>query len=381
MSDSLVLTNAKIILPEEMVEGTVHIAHGRIDDIAEGASSAAGAIDFNGDYLMPGIVDLHTDSLEKHVMPRPGVHFNTVLAAMAHDAQIISSGITTVLDAICIGSSLRNPERNEILMPMVEGIRTARARGLLRADHLLHMRCEITDGRVVEMFEPFATDPLTRMMSVMDHSPGQRQSPDLEKYKKKQLSYRAFEPEELDRAIEELMEASRTLGPVNRAALIEIGRANGIPLASHDDETTDHITQASGEGVVICEFPTTFEAAESARAHGLAILMGSPNIIRGGSHTGNVGAAALARRGLLDIVSSDYVPISLLQSAFALTAEDIGYDLTHAIRTVTLNPATAVGLTDRGSIASGKRADLVRVSMVEGLPVVRSVWTEGRQTY
>ncbi|MDL2400078.1 amidohydrolase family protein [Rhizobium mayense] len=160
-----------------------------------------------------------------------------------------------------------------------------------------------------------------------------------------------------------------------------MGHANGIPLASHDDETTDHITLASSEGVVISEFPTTFEAAEAARAHGLSILMGSPNIIRGGSHTGNVGAADLARRGLLDIVSSDYVPISLLQSAFALTAEDIGYDLTHAIRTVTLNPATAVGLADRGSIASGKRADLVRVSVVEGLPVVRSVWTEGRQTY
>jgi alpha-D-ribose 1-methylphosphonate 5-triphosphate diphosphatase len=382
VTDSLVLTNARIILAEEVINGTLHIADGRIEDIDEGGrSQAPSAIDLGGDYLMPGIVDLHTDSLEKHIMPRPGVRFNPVLAAMAHDAQIISSGITTVLNAICIGSSLRNPERNDILMPMVDGIRTARARGLLRADHQLHMRCEITDAGVVELFEPFANDPLTRMMSVMDHSPGQRQSPDLEKYKRKQLSYRSFVPEELDRAIEELMYASRTIGPANRAALVEMGRSKGIPLASHDDETVDHITQATGEGIVICEFPTTFDAAEAARANGLQILMGSPNIIRGGSHTGNVGAAALARRGLLDIVSSDYVPISLLQSAFALTADDIGYDLTHAIRTVTLNPANAVGLTDRGSVARTKRADLVRVSLVEGLPVVRSVWVEGRQVY
>ncbi|MDL2400077.1 hypothetical protein [Rhizobium mayense] len=235
MIDSLVLTNAKIILPEEVIKGTIHIADGLIDDISTGSSAAAGAIDFNGDYLMPGIVDLHTDSLEKHVMPRPGVRFNTVLAAMAHDAQIIASGITTVLDAICIGSSLRNPERNEILMPMVDGIRTARARGLLRADHQLHMRCEITDDRVVEMFEPFAADPLTRMMSVMDHSPGHRQSPDLEKYKQKQLSYRSFSPDELDRVVEELMRASTTR---SAPAIAPHSSRWATPMASRSRATT-----------------------------------------------------------------------------------------------------------------------------------------------
>jgi alpha-D-ribose 1-methylphosphonate 5-triphosphate diphosphatase len=381
VTDTLILTGARVILPEEVIEGTVHVVDGRIDAVSEGRSSLPGAIDLEGDFLMAGMVELHTDNLEKHVMPRPGVHFNTLLAAIAHDAQIVSAGITTVLDSICIGSSLRNPERNEILMPMVDGIRSARAQNLLRADHLLHMRCELTDDKVVEMFEPFSKDPILRMMSVMDHSPGHRQSPDLEKYKKKQIAQTRFSREEIDRMVDELMIASKTIAPGNRTALVELGHANGIPIASHDDETLGHIEQAATEGVVLCEFPTTMEAAAAARSRGMQLLMGSPNILRGGSHTGNVSAIELAREGLLDIVSSDYIPISLLQSIFALTDETIGYDLARAVRMVTVNPAKAVGLDDRGSIAPTKRADLVRVSMVDRLPVVRSVWTGGRQAF
>jgi alpha-D-ribose 1-methylphosphonate 5-triphosphate diphosphatase len=381
VTDGLILTNARIVLPDEIIKGTVVVEDGRIADVSSSDSAVHGAIDLGGDHLMPGLVDLHTDALEKHIMPRPGVRFNPVLAAVALDAQIISSGITTVFDSICAGASIRNPERNEVFGPMVEGIKTARDRGLLRADHLLHLRCETTDAQIVDMFSRFATDPITRLMSLMDHAPGQRQSPDIEKYKKKQLSYGMVSREEIDRLTDELIAASQTIAPAMRAALAALGQEHGIPIASHDDATQEHIDLAKTENVVISEFPTTMVAAQAARAHGMQILMGSPNILRGGSHSGNVSAVELAREGLLDIVASDYVPISLLQGAFALTADSIGYSLPEAIRTITANPAAAVGLYDRGSIEPSKRADLTRVSMVEGLPVVRSVWTAGRQTF
>jgi len=381
VTDSLVLTGAKIVLPDEVIEGTVVVEKGRITDISSRDTAVPGAFDLGGDYLLPGLIDLHTDALEKHILPRPGVRFNPTLAALALDAQIISSGITTVLDSICVGASIRNPERNETFGPMIEGVKTARDLGLMRADHLLHLRCEITDELVVEMFSRHAANPLLRLMSLMDHSPGQRQSPDLEKYKQKQLAYGMISRAEVDRLTDELIIAARTIGPTMRAALVELGRANGIPIASHDDATEEHIDLAKTEDVVISEFPTTLVAAQAARAQGMQILMGSPNIIRGGSHTGNVSAVDLAREGLLDIIGSDYVPVSLLLGAFSLTADSIGYALPKAIKTVTLNPAIAVGLDDRGSIAPGKRADLIRVGMFDQLPVVRSVWTAGRQVY
>jgi alpha-D-ribose 1-methylphosphonate 5-triphosphate diphosphatase len=381
MRESQILTGARIVLPDEVIEGTVVIEGGAVAEVAPGRVAAAGAIDLEGDYLMPGLIDLHTDNLEKHIMPRPGVRFDTMLAAMAHDAQMISSGITTVLDSICIGTSVRNPERREMLMPTVDGIRAARDRGLLRADHLLHMRCEITDAEVVGLFTPFATDPLIRLMSVMDHSPGQRQSPDIEKYKQKQLAYGMISREAIDRLTDELMEASRTIGPANRKALVALGRENGIPVASHDDDSIAHVDLAASEGVVICEFPTTLAAARQARARGLHVLMGSPNILRGGSHSGNVAAVELAHERLLGVVASDYIPISLLQGAFALAGGGIGYALPEAVATVTLNPATAIGLNDRGQVAAGKRADLIRVGMVGDHPAVRAVWSAGRQVF
>jgi alpha-D-ribose 1-methylphosphonate 5-triphosphate diphosphatase len=216
-------------------------------------------------------------------------------------------------------------------------------------------------------------------MSVMDHAPGQRQSPDIARYRDKQIRRLHLTEEEADRQIAALMHASATIGPANRAALAAIALANGIPVASHDDATVDEIELACRLGAVICEFPTTRSAAEAARERGLSILMGSPNVMRGGSQGGNVGASDLAGSGHLDILASDYVPISLLQGAFALTS--IGLDLPAAVRAASLDPAAAVGLDDRGEILVGKRADLVRVSIIEGLPVVKAVWSAGRQVY
>jgi alpha-D-ribose 1-methylphosphonate 5-triphosphate diphosphatase len=375
----LVLANAKLVLADEVIEGSLRAADGRIEAVDAGALSLPAAIDCEGDYLLPGLVDLHTDNVEKHVLPRPGVRWLALSAILAHDAQVITAGITTVFNALAVGSSMHMPERSEILAPMVAAIRTADARGMLRASHRLHMRCEITDERVVELFSPFVDDRLVRLMSVMDHAPGQRQSPDVVRYRDKQIRRLHLTEAEADRQIAVLMHASATIGPTNRETLVAIALANGIPVASHDDATVEQIEVARRLGAVICEFPTTRSAAEAARERGLSIVMGSPNVMRGGSQGGNVGAIDLAGSGHLDILASDYVPISLLQGAFALTT--IGLDLAAAVRTASLNPAAAVGLDDRGVIQPGKRADLVWVSVIDGLPLVKAVWSAGRKVY
>jgi alpha-D-ribose 1-methylphosphonate 5-triphosphate diphosphatase len=152
-----------------------------------------------------------------------------------------------------------------------------------------------------------------------------------------------------------------------------------VPLASHDDTTSEHVVAAVRDGVSVAEFPTTIEAAEGLHQAGVQILMGAPNVVRGGSHAGNIAAVDLAKRGLLDILSSDYVPSSLLMAAIQLPHHAPGIDLAAAIRTVTCNPARAVGLTDRGTIEVGQRADLIRVHVAQNVPVVRSTWREGRR--
>jgi alpha-D-ribose 1-methylphosphonate 5-triphosphate diphosphatase len=160
---------------------------------------------------------------------------------------------------------------------------------------------------------------------------------------------------------------------------VALADKHGIPLASHDDTTAEHVAQSVRDGVAIAEFPTTFEAAEALHAAGVRVLMGAPNLIRGGSHSGNVGTAELANAGVLDVLSSDYVPASLLMAAFALPRAVPSMALPEAVRAASKTPAEAVGLNDRGEIAIGKRADLVRVHIVRGLPVVRSVWRAGRR--
>jgi alpha-D-ribose 1-methylphosphonate 5-triphosphate diphosphatase len=175
------------------------------------------------------------------------------------------------------------------------------------------------------------------------------------------------------------MEESRRYSPANRVAISAACQARGIVLASHDDATVGHVEEAIAQGIRVAEFPTTHEAAKASREAGFGVLMGGPNVVRGGSHSGNVSARSLAEEGLLDILSSDYIPFSLIQSAFFLGEVVDGISLPRAVAMVSKNPAEAVGLTDRGVITPGRRADLVRVRVDEHIPIVRTVWREGRR--
>lgn len=371
----LILTNARIVLADEVVTGSVLVRAGKIVDID--ASRPRMGEDIEGDYLIPGLVELHTDHLENHYRPRPGVFWDPMAALHAHDVQIAGSGITTVFDAVRIGSDQDLPDMFEHARKLVDAVRLGPGQGWLRAEHFLHLRCELPSHDVVEHFEALADHPLTRLASVMDHTPGQRQFRSLEDYKRFYARQMGRSEAEMQAYLDARQAEHERYSAKNRAAIVERARTLGLTLASHDDATLAHVEQASEEGIAVAEFPTTLEAAAAAHDAGLAVLMGAPNVVRGKSHTGNISASDLVRAGILDILSSDYVPFALLQAVFLLPQRIDDFGLPQAIATVTRNPARAAGLADRGEIAIGKRADLVRVSAETRVPAVRAVWKEG----
>ena len=372
----LVLSNARIVLANEVLEGSVRVDGGVITDI--GTPSRTG-LDLDGDYLIPGLVELHTDHLETHYAPRPKVRWNPVAAVQAHDAQIAASGITTVLDAIRVGLDEHADMGATEMRILADAIAAGTKAGRLRAEHHIHLRCEVSAPDCLESFMAIKNDPQVRLASMMDHAPGKRQFASMDAYK----VYYQGKLKMSDAALAEfterrIAESQKYSGP-HRRAIAAACKDLGIVLASHDDATRAHVEEAETLGIDVAEFPTTIEAAKASRQAGMAILMGGPNVVRGGSHSGNVSARALAELDLLDILSSDYIPFSMLQSAFSLAENVEGISLPKAIQLVTKRPAEAGGFTDRGEIAVGKRADFVHLRIEDGIPIVLTVWREGRR--
>jgi alpha-D-ribose 1-methylphosphonate 5-triphosphate diphosphatase len=378
LSDSLLLTNARIVTPDAVVDGTVVVRDGAIVEVAPGATRAAGALDLGGDWLLPGFVELHTDNLERQLSPRPGVRWPADAAMLQHDAQVAAAGITTVCDAVCVGFYGGKRERLDFLELSLDVLRRAREAGALKAEHLLHLRLEVTDPGCIELFEPLMAEPGLALVSFMDHTPGQRQWHDLDRYRTFHMGRSVRTEDELQVMIERRIAEQREHAAASVARLRALLDGHPAVRASHDDTTAEHVAEARGLGVTISEFPTTLVAAAAARAAGLGIVMGAPNLVLGGSHSGNVAAAELAARGLLDALSSDYVPASLAQAVFRL-AGGHGIALPEAVATVSTGPAAMLGLTDRGAIAVGQRADLVRVRPVGTTPHIVSVWRAGER--
>lgn len=370
-----VIKNARIVLRDEVVRGSVRFAHGVILSVDPGGCNAPGAVDLDGDYLLPGFVELHTDNLEQELEPRPGVFWpDPLTSVLAHDAQMTSAGITTVLDAVSLGEYFDGPGRSKMMDMSIDALSKARATGILGADHKLHLRCEFSDPKAVDLFAPHADNPVLSLVSLMDHTPGQRQWRDTDKYRN--YYKKGWSDEEFAEVARQLVDTQQACAESNRKRIVSLCRERGLPMASHDDTTAEHIEQAVREAIAISEFPTTRLAASLAREAGIAIVMGGPNVVRGGSHSGNVSAGDLAALGLLDILSSDYVPGSLVSGAFRLH-DRLGVPLPEAVAKISANPARAVGFSDRGEIRQGLRADLVRVRRIESIPVVLRTWSVG----
>lgn len=381
-SHELILSNARIVTEHEVFTGNLLVRDGVIQAIEQGSSRLPQAIDCRGAYLIPGLVELHTDNLEKHFSPRPGVIWPARAAVMGHDAQLVAAGVTTVFDALAVGDVIAGSTRLENLAAMVTAIEEAVASGMLRADHYLHLRCEISHAGALEMFEGLVDNPLLRLVSIMDHSPGQRQFVSLDKYCQYYMGKHGFSREQMDEFIVLRQADSRRYSDAYRRDIAQICRERRIALASHDDATLAHVEESAEYGMRIAEFPTTLEAARASHQRGLHVMMGAPNVVRGGSHSGNIAASELAREGVLDILSSDYYPGSLLDAAFKLARrDDNDYDLPRSIALVSANPASSAGLHDRGSIAPGKRADLLLVEEREEHPLIHSVWRAGERVF
>jgi len=377
MPTETVLTNARIVLEDEVISGTIVMSEGAIAAIDTG--KAGHGEDMEGDFLIPGLVELHTDHLESHYAPRPGVIWDSIPALQAHDAQIAGSGITTVFDCLRLGSDEDSGFRRGEMRAIADAIETAEAEDRLRASHLIHLRCEVSASDVLDQFEDFRSDDQVRLASLMDHAPGQRQFQTLDAYTLYYKKKRGLSDTDFDTFVARRMAESERYAAPHRRTIAGACAERGIALASHDDATREHVAESKAYGVALAEFPTSMEAAEASHAAGMSVLMGAPNIVRGKSHSGNISARQLAEAGVLDVLSSDYVPFSLIQAPFMLAAAGDGMSLPESIRLVSANPARAVGLDDRGRISVGLRADLVRVRHRSGAPVVRSVWREGRR--
>ena len=378
-----IFKNAQLVLPHEVVLGSVSVAHGLISSVDQGPATHAEGWDLQGDYLMPGFVEMHTDNFERHLMPRPKVQWAEMPALLAHDAEVAAAGITTVFDALGVGDADPDSLRGSTWNPVIETLDTCAREGLLRADHHLHVRCELPAPNTIDLFTPFHDHPRLSLISLMDHTPGQRQWENIDVARVYYTGKKGWSNEKFERQVALAADLQARYAAPHRAYFVTYCQTHRIALASHDDTTAAHVQQAHAEGASMSEFPTTLLAAQTAHEHGLLNVMGGPNVVRGGSHSGNVAAADLARHGLLDILSSDYVPGSLLSAAMRLVDDGI-LTLPQAITTVTHNPAQATGLKDRGQIAVGLRADLIQVRVVN-LPhgkrhaVVRAVWREGQR--
>ena len=373
----LVLANARLVLGGEVVRGSVRVAAGRIASADPGGTAVPGAVDCEGDLLAPGLIELHTDNLERHVQPRPGVRWPLPAAVVAHDAELASAGIATVFDALRVGDVVTHSRGGHggRARELADAISALKAAGALRLSHFVHLRAEICSETLAGEIAAFGPEDDVRIVSLMDHTPGQRQFRDLTMLRRYHESGHRRSALDFQSYIDFLCEVKAQFGESHEDVAVARAKALGATLASHDDTEPEHVARSAAHGCRLAEFPTTLEAARACRAHGIAVMMGAPNLLRGGSHTGNAAAAEMAAEGVLDILSSDYAPSSLLMGALRLGRES--GDLAAGFATVTRNPARAAGLDDRGEIAPGLRADLIRVSDAFETPVVRGLWIAG----
>ncbi len=374
----MILANAELILPDRVMRGAVHVEDGLIARITEGAEVPPGAEDCDGAHLAPGLIELHTDNLERHLRPRPGVDWPHSAALFAHDGELAAVGITTVFDALRVGTVIRDQAAEpRYARALADELNALVAAGRMRISHHIHLRAEICSETLLDELAEFGAEDRVRLVSLMDHTPGQRQFRDLSKLAQYMQGKHGYSDAEFADHTARLRDMRDRVGPAHEAGAVAAAKRLGAVLASHDDTTAEQVATSAAHGIRLAEFPTTMEAATAGHAHGIRNIMGGPNLIRGGSHSGNVAAEELAREGVLDIISSDYIPSSLLLGACHLAR--LWGDLPRAFATVTAAPAEATGLRDRGRIATGLRADLIRLADIDRTARVTGSWVKGRR--
>jgi alpha-D-ribose 1-methylphosphonate 5-triphosphate diphosphatase len=368
------LTNARIVLPHSVVEGTVAIADDRSVEILPDRHFGEG-VDLHGQWLVPGVIDLHTDYLEKEINPRPKTNFPLPIAFHMMDQRALACGLTTVLGAVRFSndhgadSSRRTRHGLDLAHAYEDLRRTALAR------HFLHVRWDTNFLPVDELLAEMAKFSCLGNIVFNENIPGERQFQNLEEIARKRA---ARGDQTLDEARAELQQRIAINRGINNRAQVRDAFAGKLCLGSHDDTTVEHVVEAHAMGCTLAEMPTTLVAAQKAKELGLAVCMGAPNYLRGGSHCGNLSAVEALQLGLVDAFCSDYHFPSLL-GAVALLMQR-GTPPADAVRLVTLNPARILRMADElGSIEVGKKADLVAFHLRGDYPIVSAAWVDGRQ--
>jgi len=373
MSRTFTLTHAHLVLKDRILEdSSLVVEDGRIAGLAETAPHGR-EIDLEGAFLLPGLVDIHGDALEKEIEPRPGVYFSAELAVRQTDLRCACNGITTAYHAISFAGDelgIRNPRMAAEMMASLHD----HARDL-RADHRLHIRYEITDGDSLDLVRDLIDTGRVALLSFMDHTPGQGQFRSVESYHTFLAKTYSTGAEQLKEMTRKKIEAGRN-GFERMEVLARHARDAGVPMASHDDDCAAKIDTLNDLGVRISEFPVNIETALHARARGWSAMVGAPNLMRGKSSGSGLSAEEGLRRGGADILVSDYAPAAMLPALFRAVETGL-MDLPAAVRLASVNPARAARLEDRGEVRQGLRADLIAVRRSGGLPVVEKVLKEG----
>lgn len=374
MKNHFYLTGAQVVLANETLkEAAVLIEGGQIIAIDPASRAGAKEVDLGGHILMPGMVDLHCDALEKEAEPRPGVHFPFDFACAQADKRNAAAGITTVFHALSFANAELGVRNNNTAAELARAVHAWQAHALV--DNRVHARYEITDPTAPAILHELLANDEIHLMSFMDHTPGQGQFKDADAYRNYLARTYKKNADEIEALLaDKLAQGEGAFERMERLAIA--ARELGIPLASHDDDRPDKIGIVTALGVAVSEFPVNLETAQAARAAGLATLYGAPNILRGKSQSGSMRALDAVIEGVADCLCGDYSPAALLPAVMQLP-NLAGIPLYEAIALVTCNPARAVGLHDRGVIAAGKRADLLAVRNLGSLPQAARVWSSG----
>lgn len=375
LAQSYCLTNAHIVTPGTVLQGSVRVEGDRIAAIGPDADPERGddVVDADGQYLLPGLVDLHGDDIEGQLQPRNGARMDTAMALGAADRSNVAAGITTKYHAIAFENDPEEGRTTELAAELTEAIEAADS---WMADHRIHVRCEVSQQEAVTAAIRDVQREAVDLVSVMSHIPGKGQFEDVEAFKQYYETSDRHTVEEAERFIEE--RTSISMSEIRDRVDRVVERANDadVVTASHDDEDPQEVERLSERGVDIAEYPITLETAKRANELGMTTVMGAPNLVRGESQWGNLTSMATIDADVLDVLCVDYHPPSLLAAPFVETGEP----LPKRVARVTKNPADAVGLTDRGRVEVGARADLVLVDTA-GTPTVTRAFVEGRDVY
>jgi len=380
------LTNGRIVTPRRILMGyDMMIAHGDIVAILPGedveGKERMETVDCEQGYVIPGLIDIHSDYIEHIAAPRPTSMMDFSLALHEAERELLTHGITTMFHSLSLYKSqmfdtkpIRQPDNVDRLVNMIH--KSHISKHLIR--HRFHARYEIDNLSMVEQLREYILDGKIHLLSFMDHTPGQGQYRDLEIFRHTLKGYRKMTDDQVTVAIKEQQEAEKitldTIGELTRMAL-----DRGLAVASHDDDTVGKIDLTASFGTTISEFPITLDVARYARDRGMYAVAGAPNVLLGGSHSGNLSAAEAVLDGAVNILCSDYYPAALLHSVFQLH-EKYGLPLVDMGNLVTLNPARAVRMDGQiGSLEEGKKADVLVVKQLEDrFPAVTTAFVDGK---